>query len=358
MKILVIGGAGFIGSHLVDRLVAEGHSIDVVDDLSTGRLANLAEARAAARHGEGELRVHTLDVRAPELEQLVARRTPDVVVHLAAPSARSSITEMVSVVVGGIANVLSAGTRHGVSRLVLLAPAAIYDHATAKQLPITEAHPLAPRSTATAAYLAAFELLRAAAHRSGVEASGGAVTPFEPVALVASSVYGARSRRGLVAEMIERRDHGEPFVLRGDPTRTRDHVFVDDVVDALVRSLTRGGRAWINIASGSETTIAALAKAIGVETAPGDAVPGDRLRVVLSPARAAVQLGWAPFTTLAAGLATFPPAPERTGPAPDEHGADATARGNDPLPEDAVELLASASAEEVLGGGPDDLGVN
>ncbi|MGD9794029.1 MAG: NAD-dependent epimerase/dehydratase family protein, partial [Acidimicrobiia bacterium] len=352
------------------RLVAEGHSIDVVDDLSTGRLANLAEARAAARTGTGELRVHTLDVRAPELELLVARRCPDAVVHLAAPAARSSMTDMVSVIVGGTANVLNTGSRHGMSRFVLVAPSSIYDHATAKQLPITEAHPFAPRSVAVAAYLAAFELLRAAsnapAQQPSDEAAEAAVVPLEPVALVASSVYGPRSRRGLVAEMMGCRDEHRQFTLRGDAKRTRDLIFVDDVVDAVVRALTRGGRSWINVGTGTETSIAALAKAIGVETVLGEPVPGDRPRVALSPARAAVQLGWAPFTALAAGLATFPPAPERIDSSagseespmsPERIGAQ-SASDDEPVSDAAVEQLASASAEEVFGGGPDDLGVN
>src|ERR1700691_2429975 len=82
MRALVTGGAGFIGSALVDRLLAEGHEVDVVDDLSTGSLANLAAARAAG----GEFRFHHLDVRSPELVELLTRRRPEVIFHLAAQS--------------------------------------------------------------------------------------------------------------------------------------------------------------------------------------------------------------------------------------------------------------------------------
>src|SRR5690349_17954227 len=81
MKALVTGGAGFIGSTLVDRLLAEGHAVDVVDDLSSGSLANLAEARADRSH---ELKVHRVDVRDPAVIELIGRRQPDVVFHLAA----------------------------------------------------------------------------------------------------------------------------------------------------------------------------------------------------------------------------------------------------------------------------------
>src|SRR5579862_7553000 len=81
MRALVTGGAGFIGSVLVDRLLAEGNEVDVVDDLSTGSLVNLAEARAA---GGKALRIHQLDIRLPEMIDLAARRKPAVIFHLAA----------------------------------------------------------------------------------------------------------------------------------------------------------------------------------------------------------------------------------------------------------------------------------
>src|ERR1700722_15943446 len=81
MQVMVTGGAGVIGSNLVDRLLAEGHSVDVVDDLSTGSLANLAEARTSA---SGALTFHQLDIRSDELVEVMARRRPEVVYHLAA----------------------------------------------------------------------------------------------------------------------------------------------------------------------------------------------------------------------------------------------------------------------------------
>src|SRR4029077_1958554 len=86
MRALVTGGAGFIGSNLVDRLLAEGHSVDVVDNLATGKLKNLADARRSGGH---DLTIHNLDVRGPELVALAQRQKPEVVFHIAAQSSVS-----------------------------------------------------------------------------------------------------------------------------------------------------------------------------------------------------------------------------------------------------------------------------
>ncbi len=104
MRALVVGGAGFLGSHVVDRLLAEGHTVDVVDDLSTGSLANLGPARAAH---VGSLKFHNLDVRVPELADLLARLQPDVAVHLAVPTTGAG-PDLLSRALGGTANLLDA----------------------------------------------------------------------------------------------------------------------------------------------------------------------------------------------------------------------------------------------------------
>ncbi|MBW3581246.1 MAG: NAD-dependent epimerase/dehydratase family protein, partial [Actinobacteria bacterium] len=121
MKTLVTGGAGFIGSTLVDRLLAEGHAVDVVDDLSSGSLANLADARADRDH---DLRVHQLDIRSPEVVELIKRRAPEVVFHLAAQAdvrvsvARPAFDAEVNLV--GSLNVFE-GARAGGARKVVFA---------------------------------------------------------------------------------------------------------------------------------------------------------------------------------------------------------------------------------------------
>src|SRR5579875_3296900 len=148
MRALVTGGAGFIGSALVDRLLAEGHEVDVVDDLSTGGLHNLAEARAA---GGKALRIHQLDIALPEMVELVARRRPEVVFHLAAQaSVPVSIAEPVfdaRVNVLGTLNVLEAARAAGTERVVFAASGGtLYGDPDVDQLPIKETLPHRPLS--------------------------------------------------------------------------------------------------------------------------------------------------------------------------------------------------------------------
>ena len=115
MRTLVVGGAGFLGSHVVDRLLAEGHVVDVVDDLSSGSLANLAAARAAH---VGSVKFHNLDVRVPELSDLLVRLKPEVAVHLAVP-ARGSGPDLLGTALGGTANLLDAVVAAGTAKVVV-----------------------------------------------------------------------------------------------------------------------------------------------------------------------------------------------------------------------------------------------
>src|SRR5579862_5248914 len=141
MRALVTGGAGFIGSTLVDRLLAEGHTVDVVDNLSTGSLANVAEARLS---GTGQFHFHQLDVRSPDLAGLMARRQPDVVYHLAAQAdVRVSVADPVldaDINVLGSLRVLEAARAAG-ARKVVFASSGGTIYGDVEQLPIKESHP-------------------------------------------------------------------------------------------------------------------------------------------------------------------------------------------------------------------------
>src|SRR3954453_18056221 len=146
MKALVTGGAGFIGSTLVDRLLAEGHVVDVIDDLSTGALANLATARSDRSN---QLTFHQLDLRNPGAVELIARREPEVVFHLAAQmSVRESVArptyDAEINILGGL-NVLE-GTRQAAGRKIVFASSGgtIYGHADEADLPLKESHPQRP----------------------------------------------------------------------------------------------------------------------------------------------------------------------------------------------------------------------
>ncbi|MCB1001151.1 MAG: NAD-dependent epimerase/dehydratase family protein [Acidimicrobiales bacterium] len=296
MRILVVGGAGFIGSHLVDRLLAEQHTVDVVDDLSAGSLANLADARAAG----GELKIHHLDVCAPEFPALVAMRTPDVVYHLGwAPPGRFD-PAVAGRAIHGTVQVLESARAADVAKVVTALPAgALYGEVPARDLPLKEGHdwqPVGAEGVVARAVAELFALYRA---RHDVEYT----------ALALANVYGSRQRvdGGVVAAFAVAAQRGEAPVLHGDGKQSRDFVFIDDVVDAFVRAATRGGGLVVNIGTGTPTRIvdlwAALAGADAAAPSRGPGRPDDLPRLSLSPTRARIQLAWAPWTDLADGLA-------------------------------------------------------
>ena len=136
MRALVVGGAGFVGSHLVDRLLADGHTVDIVDDYSTGSLANLADARAI---NDGTLKVHHLDVRSPGLVELVARRQPTVMYHLAVLPVGLPTTTSGEVAIGGLLNLIEAAGAAEVAKIVVTLPGNVYyGGVNQRDLPVKE----------------------------------------------------------------------------------------------------------------------------------------------------------------------------------------------------------------------------
>ncbi len=298
MRALVTGGAGFLGSTLVDRLLAEGHAVDVIDDLSTGRLANLADARADRTV---ELKIHQVDVRSPEVVDLIARRDPDVVFHLAASTPDDPAEDAFSNVVGSV-NVLEGARLGGSGKVVFAAGAGIYGEPDPAAMPVRESHPLAPTTPHAVAKKAVLDYLRLYRERHGIE--------FTALALAA--VYGPRQRpgSGVVATFTQAVLHGLPVHVHGTGAQTRDFVYVDDAVDALVRAATRGSGLLVNVGCGIETPVrqvlALVVEAAGVK-APApvreERRPGDLDRQAVDPGRAKIQLGWSPWTTLGEGVA-------------------------------------------------------
>jgi UDP-glucose 4-epimerase len=303
VKALVTGGAGFIGSALVDRLLAEDYSVDVVDDLSSGTLANLAPARAA---GERRLRFHQLDVRLPELAALVERGRPDVVFHLAAaPGDDGSWGDPAGEAdndILGTLRLLEACRRSEVEKVVFASSPAIYGELSSRDLPVKEGKaegPLTPRGVAKRAVT---DYLRVYRDRYSLEFS----------ALVLANVYGPghdpRRRSGVVGTFARQLVAGEECLIEGDGAQTRDFVFVDDAVDALARAATRGSGLVINVGTGTETSVNELygiiAAALGGRGSAGhgEARLGEHRRLALDPARAKIHLGWAPWTPLVEGI--------------------------------------------------------
>jgi UDP-glucose 4-epimerase len=296
--VLVIGGAGFVGSHLVDRLIAEGRAVDVVDDLSTGSLGNLAAARAEASRLEvGELHIHTLDACSEDLATLIAMHRPSEVFHLALVTRH----DMAAIELGrsftSMLGVLDAARRSGVTKVVVALPAtAVYGHPTGRDLPVKEGA-LAPRGVRGVVAKAIVDLLTAYREDWGIEFT----------ALALATVYGPRQRPdgGVVAALVAARRRGESPRLTGDGRQSRDLVYVDDVVDALVRAGQRGSGLVVNVGTGVQTTVRDLWRLIapdGPAPVSTPARPDEVLRFAVSPVRARIHLGWSPWTTLAEGL--------------------------------------------------------
>ena len=305
MKCLVTGGAGFIGSTLVDRLLAEDHEVDVIDDLSSGSLGNLAEART---EGGKAFRFHQADIRAAEVVDVISRIRPEVVFHLAAQAdVRVSVARPVfdaEVNIIGSLNVLEGARAGGASKVVFASSGGtIYGDPPAEALPIKESQAQAPLSPYGVAKKTVGDYLRA--YRE--------LHDLEFTALALANVYGPRQdphgEAGVVAIFAERLLAGETCKVYGTGEQTRDFVFVDDVVDAFARAAERAGGLLLNIGTGVETSVnrlyevmAAVAGRSGVPE-HAEARAGELARSSLDPAKASIHLGWKPWTSLEDGLA-------------------------------------------------------
>lgn len=276
-RIMIIGGAGFVGSHIVDRLLAEGFGVDVVDDLSTGSLANLATARS--RHTS--LTIHHLDATGPEFPQLVTIRRPLVIINVAAFAAGHDLVSLQRSF-ALVTATIDVARHHHIPKVIVTVPAAsLYGPASAKEIPLKEARGFQPDDEMGVVAVAAVRLLEVARNRHGVE--------FTVLAL--ADVYGPRQRRDQ-----------DPVVgaCAGKPAeRTLDLVYVEDVAEAVLKALARGGGLVVNLGSGEAITTAELARAAGHEPT---AVVLRPQRFAISPVRARIHLSWAPWTPLADGL--------------------------------------------------------
>ena len=297
MRVLVTGGAGFIGSHIVDRLVAAGHAVDIVDNLSTGR-AGLVHPAAT---------LHRCDVRSARLAEVFAAARPQAVVHVAAQAeVRRSVTDPLldaSINVLGSIAVLEAGRRAGVTRVVYTSTGGAA-YGDTDVLPTPEDHPARAASPYGVSKVTAERYLECWRGLTGVST----------LALRLANVYGPRQNpageAGVVAIFAYRLLRGEPCVVNGDGEQTRDYVYVEDVADAVARAVSRPEATGVaNIGTGVETAVnevyRRLARAAGVDPAAvhGPAKPGEQRRSALDPARVKTLLGWTPSTALDDGMA-------------------------------------------------------
>jgi UDP-glucose 4-epimerase len=302
MKALVTGGAGFIGSTLADRLLSEGYNVDVVDDLSTGSLGNLADARAQR---SGRFRFHRLDVRAPAIVDLIVHRRPEIIFHLAAQAdvrvsvARPALDAEVNIL--GSLNVFQGALSAGTAKIVFAGSGGTL-YGVPEGLPVREGHPQRPASPYGVAKKAIGDYLHYYREIHGLEYT----------VLALANVYGPRQdphgEAGVVAIFAGKLLSRERPTIFGDGEQTRDFVFVDDVVDAFHRSAEKAGGLIVNIGTGQETSVQQLFDAMARTTGfkdPAHYAParaGELQRSALDPGRAAIHLGWKPWTPLDEGL--------------------------------------------------------
>jgi UDP-glucose 4-epimerase len=303
MRALVTGGAGFIGSNLVDALLGRGDEVTVVDDLSTGRRENLDGAFATGA------KLAELDIRdAAALGTLAGDARPEVVFHLAAQiDVRKSVADPAfdaAVNVGGTANVLEGARSAGAQRFVFVSTGgAIYGEGEGQELPLPESAPIAPMSPygqskfAAEGYLTLYERLYG----------------LSGVSLRLGNVYGPRQdplgEAGVIAIFCGRLSAGERPTVYGDGRQTRDYIYVGDVVAAALAAAESEATGPINVGTGRETDVLELARLLGElggadgfdpEFAPPRT--GEVQRISIDPARAAHDLGWQAETGLEDGL--------------------------------------------------------
>ena len=312
MRVLVTGAAGFIGSHLVDRLLGEGEEVLGVDNLSSGRLTNLGDARGSTM---GKFSFHRVDITSTALAELVKRQRPEVIFHLAAQvDVRKSVSDPVhdaEVNIMGTLNVLQAAVDAGTRKVVFTSSGGcIYGEPDPSRLPVTEDQVYTPEAMPESPYgvskKVALDYLR---YFKGVQG-------LDYTALALSNVYGPRqepaSEVGLEGQVVaifcRRMLEGRPCTVYGDGTQTRDFVFVGDVVSAYIAARDRGSGELINVGSGWELSVnelyTRLAELTGTRAAPvhAPARPGELHRIVVDPSKAARSLGWRASTDLDEGL--------------------------------------------------------
>jgi UDP-glucose 4-epimerase len=295
MKVLVTGGAGFIASHVVDVLIANGHTVVVVDDLSTGRIGNLNPAATF---------VH-MDIRDPALRDVFERERPDVVDHHAAQmDVRRSIVDPIfdaSVNVLGSINVLECARATGVRRVVYISTGgAVYGEP--EYVPCDEAHPVNPICQYGASKHTVEHYLFMYQVNYGLDYT----------VLRYPNVYGPRQdphgEAGVVAIFTGQMLSGQQVVINGDGEQVRDFVYVGDCARANLLAIERGRNGIYNLGSGNGTTVntifRTLRAATGYRRDPryGPAKLGETRAIYLDARKAAAELRWTPTVDLEAGI--------------------------------------------------------
>lgn len=300
-EVLVTGGAGFIGSHIQDRLLDEGHAVFVVDNLSTGNIENVRL----------EAKFYPVDIRdRDKLSKVIRDVKPDVIFHLAAqsqvPYSMDHPQEDNDINVAGTVNLLELARGTHVEKIVYSnTGGALYGDVSADDLPIDE-DVQAPKPTS-------FYGLSKLTAEHNLRLYGD-VFDMDWVALRYANVYGPRqtthSEVGIISTFIDKFLHGVTPTINGDGLHTRDYVYVGDVVDANLLAMKHANPDYFNISSGVEVSnleiYRLVTSVLNISTPPtfGPERPGDVRRSVLSSNKAQRILGWIPRVSLQEGIAT------------------------------------------------------
>ena len=297
MRILVTGGAGFIGSHVVDGFLQAGHEVAIVDNLSTGDEKNLNPAA----------KLYNFDIRDDGLGQVFEEFKPEVVDHHAAqanvPASLHDPVYDASVNVLGGLNLLKYAAQHGVRKFIYISSGgAMYGEPDPASLPVSESAPIRPLSPYGASKQALEAWLGVYQRTFGVDYT----------VLRYANIYGPRQgireEGAVVAVFATRMARDDAVTIDGTGQQTRDFVYVGDCVTANVAALERGSGGSFNIGTGQETSIRnifdLMAEVSGFTQQPNFGPPrkGDVMRIVLNPARAQEHLGWRAAMPLFDGL--------------------------------------------------------
>lgn len=295
MKVLVTGGAGFIGSHVVDRLVEEGHNVVVVDDLSSGKRKNVNKAAS----------LYKLDIQSGRLERVFRNERPNVVIHLAAQiNVRRSVEDPMfdaQVNILGTMNVLRQAVHHGARKVIFSSSGgAIYGEQ--EIYPAPETHPMNPMSPYGISKLCGEHYLSYFQRISGIQV----------VSLRYANVYGPRQdpegEAGVISIFLQKMLNNEQPIINGNGRQTRDFIFVDDVAEANLAAMGQESHGVYNVGTGTETSINELFRMLAGLTGAsckevhGPAKQGEQMRSVIDPTKIRQELGWDPKVELADGL--------------------------------------------------------
>jgi UDP-glucose 4-epimerase len=294
MKVLVTGGAGFIGSHIVDQLVEKGDQVVIIDNVSSGRVENINE----------QARFYRMDITDPDLLSVFERERPEAVIHQAAQihvhtSVEDPLFDAGTNILGTI-NLLEACRKTGVKKVVYASSAAIYGNP--EYLPIDEKHPIAPLSGYGVSKYTVEHYLAVYHHLYGLKYT----------ILRYANVYGLRQdprgEGGVISILVDKYLRHEPFTVFGDGEQTRDYIYVGDVARANIEALQLGDGEVLNVGTGVSTSLNEVVKIFNeiagyenkVEYGPERA--GDIKHSYFDNGKIRQILAWEPKMTLAEGL--------------------------------------------------------